>query len=284
MKFTTMRLKFVLATALLILAFNNNSRAGGFPVRPRSFMLSPSVNYFYANKGWDSLRVQTPFKNGGQFESISYSLYAEYGISKRFSAVAVMPYVMNHYVDDTGYESRTNGLTDLELGVKYYLANINYIYYFSLQGTFIMPTYRNNVNLGYGQEGAEVKISFAGSGKFLGKNYYFTVENGIRQYFGDSGPLQDRYTATVGMTLDRRFKHQISASFGGFYSTSSLSSGYDPTKIAANKNFAFNQVSASYGYSFNKRLSLFLTVGTFVDGRNTGHGSSGSAAFIIKPF
>jgi hypothetical protein len=284
MNFTTIRLKyFLIAMAFCAMAFSK-SHAGGFPVRPGSLLLSPSVNYFFANKGWDSLRRLSPFTNGGRFQSISYSLYSEYGISKRFTAVAMLPFVMNSYKDNTGYDSQTTGFTDLEIGVRYYVANINYIYYFTVQGTFITPLYSNNANLGYGQQGAELKAAFAGSGKVFGKNYYFTLENGFRQYFGNSGPFQDRYTVTVGLTLDRRFKQQLSASLGGFYSTSSFSSGYDPTRVAANKNFAFNQVSLSYGYSFNRRVAMFVTAGTFINGRNTGNGSSASASVIIKPF
>jgi hypothetical protein len=283
MKININRLRYLLIAAMLFFA-SKNSYAGPFPVRPGSLLLSPSVSYFFANKGWDSLRRLSPFAAGGQFSSISYSLSSEYGISRRFSLLALVPYVMNDYHDNNNYSNKTNGFTDLEVGVKCYVANINYIYYFSVQGTFIMPLYTNNVNLGYGQKGAELKASFGGSGHVFGKNYYFTIENGVRQYFGSSGPLQDRYTGTLGLTLDRRFRNQLSVSIGGFYSTSSFSGGYDPTKIASNKNFAFNQVSASYGHTFTRKLSLFLTAGTFIKGRNTGNGSSASASLIVKPF
>lgn len=284
MKFTKTYFKYLLIAAVFFISSQNKSYAGGFPVRPGSLLLSPSVNYFFAKKGWDSLRRLTPFADGGQFKSISYSLYAEYGISKRLTFVALLPYVMNNYHTNTGFNSQTNGLTDLETGFRYYIANIDYIYYFTVQGTFIMPLYSNTPSLGYGEKGGEVKFSFGGSGKVIGKNYYFTVENGLRQYFGTEGPFQDRYTATFGLTLDRRFKHQISASIGGFYSTSSFSKGFDPTKLASNKNFAFNQVSLSYGYSFTRRLALFLSAGKFINGRNTGDGSSASASIIVRPF
>ncbi len=269
---------------MLFFASQSASYAGGFPVRPGSLLLSPSVNYFFANKGWDSLRRLSPFASGGKFQSISYSLYSEYGLTKRLTLVASLPFVMNSYKDNAGYSNETNGFTDLEVGIRCYVANIDYIYYFTLQGTFITPLYADNPNLGYGEQGGEIKAAFGGSGHLLGKNYYFTVENGIRQYFGSQGPLQDRYTATFGITLDRRFHHQLSVSLGGFYSTSSFSAGYDAKKVASNKNFAFNQVSLSYGHTFGKRFSMFLTGGTFINGRNTGDGSSGSVAFIVKPF
>lgn len=272
----------MLAACILLYVMQQKSYAGGFPIRPKSLLLSPSVNYFFAKKGWDTLRNVKPFANEGKFNSVTFSLYSEYGISRRFSLVAVLPYAMNSYKDNAGYSQTSQGLTDLEVGIKYYAANINYIYYFCIQGTYIAPLY-NNLSLGYGSQGAELKLSFAGSGKLWSKNYYFTVENGVRQYFGGEGPIQDRYSGTFGITLDRKFKHQVSASAGGFYSTSSLGTAFNAKQIGTNKNFAFNQASLSYGYSFAKQFSVFLTAGTFLSGRNTGNGSSAAIAFIIKP-
>ncbi|RFZ91949.1 hypothetical protein D0C36_10900 [Mucilaginibacter conchicola] len=270
---------FLIAISLFTLAYNS-SFAGGFPVRPKRLLLSPSVSYFYANSGWDSLRHKNPFPNGGEFQSIGFSLYAEYGISRRLTAVALLPYVRNTY-EDSQARTTSSGLTDLELGLRYYVANINYIYYFTVQGTYITPLY-NDLGLGYREQGAEIKLAFAGSGKVFGKNYYFTLENGVRQYFGPDGPTQDRYTGTFGLTLDRRFHHQLSVSLGGFYSSSKFTQ-FSPIQ-AVNKNFAFNQASLTYGYTANKRLSFFATGGHFINGRNTGNGTTASFSVLIKPF
>jgi hypothetical protein len=282
MKFTT-TIKCLFITALFFIVSQNNSYAGGFPVRPGSWMISISGNYFVANKGWDSLSRKSPFPSNGRYTSYSYSLYSEYGLSKRFTLVASVPYVVNNYKADN-YSSSSQGLTEVEVGLRYYLANINYKYYFMLQGTAIVPTYSNNPALGYGKPGAELKLSFAGSGHLFGKNSYFTLENGVRQYFDSLGPFQDRYSATYGITLDKDYKNQVSLSAGGTYSTSKFNNGFNPQFIASNKNFAFNQVSVSYGHSFSRQLSLFVSGGTFITGRNTGDGSSVSASLIIKPF
>ena len=273
------RLKYVLI-GLFCIALQCQTFAGGFPVRPGSLLLSPSVSYFFATQRWDSLRVKKPFDQNGRFTSITYSLYAEYGLSRRFTFVAVMPYVINNY-QQTGYKSSSQGLTDLETGIKYYLANINYTYYFSLQGTVITPMY-TDPNLGYKESGAEFKVSFAGSGHLFGDNCYFTLEDGMRQYFGSTGPIQNRYSGTFGLTLDKKYKNQVSVSLGGFYSTSSFTT-FTPNQ-ATNKNFAFNQATFSYGHSFSKRFSVFINAGTFINGRNTGDGSSASVSLIIKQF
>lgn len=280
MKFTKAPLRPLLAAIIFFIASYNKTYAGGFPVRPNSLLVIPSVNYFYANKGWDSLRRLTPFPNNGHFASISYSLYAEYGISRRFTFVALLPYVTNTY-QQSNYKNTANGLTDLETGIRYYIANINYIYYFTVQGTVITPLY-TNPNLGYGQSGAEIKLAFAGSGHLFDRNYYFNLENGVRQYFGSAGPIQDRYNATFGLSLDKKFKNQVSVSFGGFYSKSDFTQ-FAPNPAIA-KNFAFNQVSLTYGYSFSKQFSVSLTAGKFINGRNTGDGTTGSVALILKPF
>jgi protein XagA len=279
MKFTKVLLKYFLITMPLCI-LHNNSYADGFPLRPKTLLLNPSVSYFFANKGWDSLRVKRPFPLNGQFTAITYSLSAEYGISRRWTLVALLPYVSNTF-QQTGYKNSSNGLTDLETGIRYYLANIDYKYYIMLQGTVITPLY-TDPNLGYGQSGAELKLTFAGSGHLFGQNSYFSIENGVRQYFGSTGPQQDRYSGTFGLTLDSKFKNQVSISLGGFYSTSSFTK-FVPNP-AVNKNFAFNQVSLSYGHSFSRSFSIFLSGGTFISGRNTGDGSSGSVSFIMKTY
>lgn len=266
----------------LLLLYSSTVLAGGFPVRPRSVTMAASVSYFFANKGWDTLRILKPFSNKGHYNSTTYSINTEYGISRRLTLVGTLPYTFNSYRDTTGYSQTNQGPADFEIGLRYYAANINYIYYFSIQATYIVPLYKG-LSLGYQAQGAEIRFLFAGSGNLLGKNYYFTVENGIRQYFGGSGPIQDRYSGTVGLTLDRRGKNQVLASIGGFYSTSSLSTAFNAKQIGSNRDFTFNQVSLSYGYTFSKKATIFVGGGTFISGRNTGNGSSASISLIIKP-
>jgi hypothetical protein len=278
MKLKNTQLRYWLAAVLLITAAQN-SFAGGMPVRPKQLLLSPSISYFYSNKGWDANRQLKPFANGGEFTSWSYSLYSEYGISRRWAAVASLPYVVNNY-EQSDFKNHSQGFTDLEVGIRYYLSNIDYKYFLSLQATGIAPLY-NNSNLGYQQAGAELKLSFFGSGHVFGKNCYYSIDNGVRQYFGNSGPVQDRYTGTFGLTIDKKFKHQVSASVGGFYSASNFKR-FSPN-LATNKDFAFNQASISYGYTFTKQASMFLSAGTFINGRNTGDGRSASISFILRP-
>ncbi len=255
---------------------------GGFPVRPGRLLISPSVSYFFASSQWDSTGVKKPFDNGGKYTSIGITLYSEYGISRRFAAVVSLPYVLNNYTQNIAPTStQSSGLTDLETGIRYYLANIDFVYYFSIQGTAITPLYSNNASLGYGEEGGELKLAFSGSGHLGDLSTYFNAADGVRQYFGNNGPIQNRYNATFGLSLDQKFSNQVSVTLSGINSFSN-----DKTFVSAvpetNKNFSFLEASLSYGHSFTREISLFLSGGEFLTGNNTGVGTTLSLAFIYR--
>src|ERR1700743_354232 len=122
MTYTRYLLKYLLVITIITLTFQYKAQAGGYPVRPGRLILSPSVSYFFANKEWDSTGVKKAFPNDGKFTSTTISLYAEYGISRRFSVVSTLPYIINNYKAANGASFPSSGLTDWEVGVKYYLA------------------------------------------------------------------------------------------------------------------------------------------------------------------
>jgi len=274
--------KTLLVILVITLIFQSKTFAdGGFPVRPGRLLISPSVSYFFANSQWDSTGVKKPFANGGKYTSIGATLYGEYGISRRFAAIVSLPFVYNSFTQNNAATTTSSGLADLETGLRYYLANIDFIYYFSLQGTAITPLYSNNTALGYGEEGGELKLAFSGSGHLGNLTSYFNAADGVRQYFGTNGPIQNRYNATYGLSLDEEFMNQVSITVSGINSWSN-----DKSFVSAlpetNKDFSFLQASLSYGHSFTHEISLFLTGGQFLVGRNTGVGTTVSLAFIYR--
>jgi hypothetical protein len=273
--------KIVLITLMIFAASQNLSYAdGGFPTRPGRLLISASASYFFANSQWDSTGHKQAFANNGKFSSVGGSVYAEYGISRRFAVVALLPFVYNSY-SQTGFPNSTSsGLTDVETGLRYYLANIDFIYYFSVQATAITPLYSNNQSLGYGEEGGELKVAFSGSGHLGERSTYFNLYDGVRQYFGTNGPIQNRYGGTFGLTLDSEFENQISASVSGIYSQSN--DKRFSVIPETNKDFNFLQASLSYGHSFSREISLFASGGRFLTGRNTGIGTTFSLSFIYR--
>jgi hypothetical protein len=269
------------AFVLLITTQSVTFADGGFPVRPGRLLISPSVSYFFANSAWDTTGGPSKrYLNNGRYSSIGGTLYAEYGISRRFAAVASLPYVYNRFTQDNANPISSSGLTDLETGIRYYLANIDFIYYFSIQGTAITPLYSNMPSLGYGEEGGELKLAVSGSGKLFDKSTYFNAFDGVRQYFGNNGPIQNRYGGTFGVSLDDEFENQLSVSATGIFSASD-DKRFSPI-VESNKDFSFFELSLSYGHSFTHEISLFATAGKFLTGYNTSNGTILSLAFIYR--
>jgi hypothetical protein len=275
--------KALFFTVIIFITSQNLSYAdGGFPVRPGRLLISPSVSYFFANSQWDSTGTKKRFANNGKYTSIGVTLYAEYGLSRRFAAVASLPFVASNYTQNVDPTStKYSGLADLETGLRYYLANIDFLYYISIQGTAITPLYSNMPALGYGEEGAEAKLAVSGSGHLFGMPSYFNVADGVRQYFGTNGPIQNRYSGTYGLTLDEDFMNQVSLTVSGINSYSDDKS-FSPAFEEESKDFSFLQASISYGHSFTREISLFASGGRFLTGHNTGVGTTVSLAFIYR--
>ncbi|WP_158829449.1 hypothetical protein [Mucilaginibacter lacusdianchii] len=252
----------------------------GWPTRPHRLIVSPSISYFRSTSDWDRNGNKVPRANAGTFTSTSFYLYGEYGISRRLALTASVPYI-NYSLKDAVYgTSSVSGVGDMEAGLKYYLANIGYKYYFTLQGTAIVPLYSASQSLGYGQKGGELRLGFSGAGKIGSKFYSLSLENGLRQYLGSNGPIQDRFSASFGLTLDRKFHDQITLGASGLISASSIKTYTQ--NIYTTRDFAYTQVSLSYGHSFNTKTALFLSLGQFIVGQNTGIGTTATASMIFK--
>ncbi|MBS7566969.1 hypothetical protein KHS38_21370 [Mucilaginibacter sp. Bleaf8] len=271
------RISILTLAACLLISFEAYC---GWPTRPRRLVVSPTLSFFHSTSDWDRNGNSIRRENNGSFNSTSFSLYSEYGLSRRFAVTASIPYI-NYSLKDAVYGTNSvSGLGDLEAGLKYYLANIAYKYYFTLQGTVILPLYSSSKPLGYAQNGGELRLGFSGAGKLGSKFYSLSLENGVRQYFGTDGPIQDRYSASFGITLDRKFRDQLTLGASGLISASSIKAYTQ--NIYTTRDFSYTQVSLSYGHSFNTKTALFLSAGQFVTGRNTGIGTTGTVSLIFK--
>jgi hypothetical protein len=275
-------IKLVCCFALLItgsLSYTPQAKAGGWPTRKGKLLISPSVNYFYADKYWDQQGKVQNYAKDGHFTSTGLYIYSEYGLTKRVTLVGSVPVISNHY-EQSDYKNTSTGIADMEFGARYYLANINYKYYFAIQGMVVLPGYKNTPdrNLGYEALGGEVKLIGSGSGKMGKKAFYFNLEGGVRQYVADKGPFQFRYTGSFGLSLAK--KHQVIVGASGLVSSSTNKTFSG--NLVSNKDFSYTQGSFSYGYSITPNFMLFAGVNRFLVGTNTGIGTNGSLSVVVK--
>jgi len=269
---------FTVIAFFLVLLFTIQARvfAGALPVRKGKLRVSVSASYFVAYSYWDKNSKLIHFPANGHFSAYGLSVLAEYGLTRRLTLVAQLPYTYISNVQQS-YKVSTSGLGDGEVGLRYYLANIDYRYYFAVQGSAIVPLYSNR-NLGYDVFGDEFKLLGFESGKIGTHTYYIAAEAGIAQYFDHTGPFQYRYSGTAGYVLDKH--SQIAVGLAGTISKST-NEGFS-SNLIQNRDFYYHLVSFNYGYTVNRYLTLFAGYSLLYAGNNTGKGSNVSLSANIK--
>jgi len=280
--FTRASLFLILFTALL--GANNLALAGGKPVGKKRLFLIPAAAYFFNSSYWDRNGVYRSYNNNLHFGSKILSINSEYGFSRRVSLMASIPFIINS-ISQSGYSASVSGFGDAELGIRYYIANINYNVYFSIQGNLVVPLYSNEVgkSLGYGSLGTDLKLIGAGDFSIASQKFYWEINTGFRQFLDDSGPFQLKNSLSLSYSINK--KNQISLAGTSLYSYSTAKTPLNidnPLDVAGTKQFNFNQLTASYAYSIRRNKSLFFSFSKFITGTNTGAGTTLSLGYVYK--
>jgi hypothetical protein len=270
---------------LMVLFFAPNQViAGGKPVGKHRLFLIPAAAYFFNSTYWDPNGVHKSYANNLHFGSTILSISSEYGFSRRLSLMATIPFISNR-ISQPGYSVGVSGFGDAEIGARYYLANINYNVYFSVQGSAVIPLYSTNdgKSLGYGTLGVDLRAIGAGDFAIGAKKFYWEANVGFRQFSGDSGPFQLKNSLSLSYSINK--KNQISLAGTSLYSYSQAKTPLNvvnPLDVADTKDFNFNQLTASYAYSIKRNKSLFFSFSKFITGRNTGAGTTISVGYVYK--
>jgi hypothetical protein len=274
----------MLVFLMILLIAYNPVFAGGKPVGKHRLFIIPAAAYFFNSTYWDPNGVHKSYANNLRFGSTILSINSEYGFSRRLSLIGSIPFI-NNRISQPGYAESIAGIGDAELGARYYIANINYNVYFSVQGSVVVPLYTTNDNksLGYGTLGVDLKLIGAGDFAISGQKFYWEANAGIRQFSGSSGPFQLKNSLSLSYSINK--KNQVSLAGTSLYSYSQSKTPLDitnPLDVADTKDFDFNQLTASYAYSIKRNKSVFFSFSKFITGRNTGAGTTISVGYVYK--
>jgi protein XagA len=279
---TSDRAKAVLATTIFAALVLSNviTYAGGRPVGKKRLFINVGASYFFNSQFWDQDKQVQNYSFNAHNSSLSASLSAEYGFSRRVSLMASVPFVSNTVKSDIS-SNTINSIGDGQVGVRYYIANISYRTYFSVQSNLIFPLYVNTaaVTRGYGQLGTS--LTFAGSGDFkmFNKGFFFEADISSSKYFGSDAPFQGTFTASIGFSISKYYQLSFSESSARSYS---ITKDLNPLSPAPAKDYSSNQVTAGISRGLGRSRSLSLSYTTFISGRNTAIGSSFSLGYGFK--
>lgn len=277
---TQSKTAFVIIGVTVFVLSSIAAYAGGRPVGKRRLFVSLGASYFFNSKFSDqNSQVQT-YANNGRNQSLSASISAEYGFSRRVSLMASVPFVSNTVKSDLA-SNTINTMGDGQVGVRYYIANISYRTYFSIQTNLIFPLYVNTdaVSRGYGKLGSSVTLAGSGDFKMFGKAFFFETDVSSSKYFGGDAPFQGTVTAALGFALSKYYSLSLSESSTLSYS---ITKDLNPLSTSPAKDYSSNQLTAGLSRGIGRSRSLSLSYTTFISGRNTAIGQSISLGYGFK--
>lgn len=254
----------------------------GFPIGKYRNVVVPTFSYYHQKDRFDDKDNVVKGAPGTGFTSFASNLYIGYGISRRLDVIATIPYLYQQNAIAPGNTLVDAGLGDMTIGFSYNLINFNYVRFFSIGVSAIVPLYKSTNGmspLGLGSYGSEIKLMYCGSlPKEVSSKGYFNAEFAYRKYYDSQGPDQISFTGSVGYPVTRH--NQVSLDILLFRSFSS-NKEFNSNIFAAHDYFFFKP-QLNFGHTFSRRLSVFAG-GFYVPfGVNTGVGYGGSLLAVIK--
>jgi len=165
---------------LIIGSIAGSSYAGAWTAAKGSAYQRFSVNSYRAEKFFDRSGDRTDFENNGEFRDTNLGYYLEYGVSDSLTVIGSGSYKWLEYEDDF-IINKTDGFSDLELGLKYRLFNVRGGVV-SVQGLLKVPEAYDEddaVPLGNAQYDYEVRLLY-GQSLYPVVPGYINLEAGYR--------------------------------------------------------------------------------------------------------
>ncbi|MCO5950029.1 hypothetical protein [Mucilaginibacter flavidus] len=265
---------FVLITPLKTFA--------GFPIGKYRNIVVPTFSYYRQTDRFDDKDHVIKGAPGTSFTSYSSNLFIGYGISRRLDFIATIPYLYQQNIVAPGYKLVDAGFGDAVVGFSYNLVNSNFVRFFSIGVSAIVPMYNIHDGpspLGLSAFGSEVKLMYCGNlPKDVSTKGYFNLEFAYRRYYNTQGPDQISLLGTVGYPVSKHDQLSLDILlYRSFSSNKEFNSN-----IFAARDYSFFKPQLNYGHTFTRRFSAFVG-GFYVPfGVNTGVGYGGSLLGVIK--
>jgi hypothetical protein len=275
-----MKKAFTLVLIIITLFVNQKQAYAGWPMGKGRFLLGTSATIYAAKDYWD-IYGKLHTNNSTAFTSYTLGIFGSYGLSRRTDFIFSVPF--SRQVSNESTDKYHNGLGDLLLGLSYNLINYKYKNFTSIYVGAIVPMYPkyDAQTLGLGLYGSEVKLMNTGAYTLTGKKGYYNLEAGYRQFYGSDAPWQFTYLAALGLSLDK-YNH-VSVDVSGVYSHSADSTANSAVILAgAARNYSYTRTSVSYGHTFSRRVSVFVSGFYTLTGVNTGVGYGGSLQGLFR--
>jgi len=268
----------VSATALLLLSVST-CLAGAWTQQKGNLYDRLSLNYYHADDRFDENGSRTDFPSNGQFTDMNIGNYLEYGITDKFTVINSLSYKRIENKDAL-QETKTHGVGDIDLGLKYKLAEGSWGVISTQALVKIPEAYDKDdkLPLGNGQYDAEVRLLY---GRSLWPHIpgYCSFEIGYRWRLDDPSD-ELRYLIEFGMDFTKYFYGRIK--LDGIYSVDNGSHFDVSGNPTITNNFDLAKLDMTVGYKISKTLALEAEYTPEIYGKNTAAGATYTIALTYQ--
>ncbi len=217
--------------------------------------------------------------NNGRFTKHELNHYAEFGLTKRFTAIGNFFFDFLEFKDD-GSRDRNQGFSDQELGGRLNLTTDPLI--FSLQGLVIFPTYslKTTPLLGNKDTGVEGRLLFAKEFSFFRVPSYVNTEVGVR--FREGEP-SDQLRYQLGWGLKPAEGWELILALDGIEGLRNEKPLIVSNNVVINPDFSFLKLTGSLVIPIvPNRVSFEIGGFRHLSGRDTGEGWGVKSAVWLR--
>ncbi|MFH1153854.1 MAG: hypothetical protein V1793_08560 [Pseudomonadota bacterium] len=238
-----------------------------------------TVNSYEADEAFNDSENTVPLADHGKFSDTNISYYLEYGISDRLTALGSVS--LKQLESDTDIRvARTDGFSDLDLGLKYRLLSGD-MGVVSVQGLVKVPELYDEdeaVAMGNGQYDVEFRILY-GRSLYPVVPGYFNIEAGYR-FRADEPADELRYLVEFGMDITQAIYSRLK--LDGILGMNNQDSATDVSdNPTTTLNCDLGKLELALGFKLSNRWNLELGYRNEIYGKNTAAGENLSLSLIL---
>jgi hypothetical protein len=237
-------------------------------------------NYYKADEYFDEDGDKEDFASNGEFTDKNMSYYLEYGICDSLTIIGSWPYKWLEYEDDT-IINKTDGFSDLEMGLKYRLFSTD-SGVCSVQGLVKIPEAYDEddaVPLGNSQYDYEFRLLY-GLSLFPHIPGYFNVETGYR--FRAEAPADElKYLLEFGVDMTKKIYGRIKLDGTLGMDNADNEKGFSGNP-AATYDYDLGKLDVALGWKIIDNWGMEVGYRPEIYGENTSSGTNWSMSVICQ--
>lgn len=269
----------ILVCLMLSFASVQHAHSTGFPQGKDRTMIINGLFYYHANAFWDINRNLSYYDEEGLYESLSYRVYIEHGLSTNLTAILSFPYTGAAFENLTFAESRRSA-GDVEAGLAWRFWYPAEDFMLSARALLIWPAYDSSPSPvpGYGYTGLDFQLIAAGGVLIGQRGAFYSISGGFRTYF-ETDIFQWLYSVNAGTNLLRNLELLLELS--GRWSESSDVS-FTPQDVFINTNFDVHKAGIGLLWMIKpESVGLLGQLYRDYSGSRVAKGKAGSVSILL---